>query len=581
MGNPNSGKTTLFNALTGSNQKVGNWPGVTVEQKKGVCTIDPSLLIVDTPGCYSLQPFTPEEQVTADFLRSGPDAILNVVDSTNLERSLLLTTQLAELNIPLTVALNMQDEAQAKGIEVDAASLKGQFGCEFVPISAAKGQNLPQLVEQVVHSTRQGAPKLHYNSTEERYRHIDGAVGKSTTRKRRDAALADKIDAIVLNKWLALPIFVLTMMAVFALSVGGIGGWLTDCINKLTPLLQQALRGAPLCSGNPRLASLLCDGVVGGVMSVVSFVPQIAILFGCIALLEGCGYMSRIAFVTDKLLHGLGLSGRSFVCMVLGCGCTVPAIASTRTVKNAAEREATVTLAPFVPCSAKLAVIAYFTSYVFDGNVLFAVSFYFACVIAIAVGGLTLKLLRRDKQAESLFFMELPPYRLPRAKNVLRQMWQRCKAFLTKAGTVILAASVLLWTLTHLDFSFGWVGIEQSMLADMGRAISPLFAPLGFDDRGCGWQLTVATLCGLAARETVISTLQILLPQGVGAAVSPLGAYTFVLFNLLSVPCVAACGASFAEQGGCKKGLRSAAFQFAMAYVLSLAVYVVGSLFVR
>ena len=582
-GNPNSGKTTLFNALTGSDQQVGNWPGVTVERKTGICRKAPQLHIVDTPGCYSLQPFTPEEKISAQYLREGkPDVILNVVDSTNLERNLFLTAQLKELNIPLVVALNMQDEAKAKGIAVDGAALEKIFRCAFVPVSAAKNDGMDKLTKACLKAAKSKQEPLaaQNESTADKYALIEKAVKLAVRSPKTDAStLTDKIDKIVLNKWLAFPIFALVMTAVFFLSVGGVGGGLTDLIeNKLTPLLQLAAESALSHTKIPWLTSLVCDGMIGGVMSVVSFVPQITILFGCIALLEGCGYMSRIAFITDKLLHSLGLGGRSFVCMILGCGCSVPAILSTRTIKNARERDVTITLTPFVPCSAKLAVIAFFTTYAFDGNALFAVSFYFASIAAIIVGGLLLKLFVREKGGD-VFLMELPPYRMPRARNVLRQMWQRCKAFLVKAGTIILAASVVLWTLTNFDVRFAPANVENSMLARLGKLISPLFAPLGFNDRGCGWQLAVATLSGIAAKETVVTTLQILLPSGIADAVSPLGAYSFVLYNLLTVPCVAACSASFAEQGSRKKGVLSAAFQIAVAYALSLLVYRLGSLF--
>ena len=580
-GNPNSGKTTLFNLLTGSNQKVGNWPGVTVERKSGACVYARELDIADTPGCYSLTPFTPEEQITSDYLKTaGANVIVNVVDSTSPERNLLLTTQLLELGKPVVVALNMQDEAAAKGIEIDARKLQSLFGCEFVPVSAAKGEGVEALVRACIKASKQTvAPRTLADNPDERYKLIENAVRQAvSTRKTSRLETTDKIDKILLNKWLAFPIFAITMMAVFYLSVGGLGGWLTGLINeKLTPLLQSAAENALRSCNMPRLTSLVTDGVISGVMSVAGFLPQVMILFGCIALLEACGYMSRIAFITDKLLHGLGLSGRSFVCMVLGCGCSVPAIVSTRTIKDAAERETTVTLAPFVPCSAKLAVIAFFTSYIFDGNALFAVSFYFASIIAVIIGGLALKLLRKDK-TESVFLMELPPYRLPKAQNVLRQMWERGKAFLIKAGTIILAASVILWALTNLDFRFMPTDAENSMLADIGKAISPIFAPLGFDDGGCGWKFTVATLSGIAAKETVVATLQILLPNGIQNAISPLGAYSFVLYNLLTVPCIAAVSSSFSEQGEWKKGLRSVVFQIITAYLTSLCVYQLGRL---
>lgn len=583
-GNPNSGKTTLFNALTGSNQQVGNWPGVTVERKTGVCKVNPKVLLTDTPGCYSLAPFTPEEKIASDYLRDGkPNVILNVVDSTNLERNLMLTTQLTELGIPVVVALNMQDEARAKGITINGKALAKVFGCTFVPVSATKKEGIEELVDACVRAAGNTPPVPPRNANaHQRYAKIEQAIKLSVGTTKKDVlALTDKIDKIVLNKWLAFPLFAVVMTAVFFVSVGGLGGWLTDLIEeKLTPLLQFAAQIA-LEDAKPWVTSLVCDGIIGGVMSVVGFVPQVTILFGCIALLEGCGYMSRIAFVTDRLLHSLGLSGRSFVCMILGCGCSVPAIMSTRTIKDERERNTTVTLAPFVPCSAKLAVIAYFTSYAFDGNALFAVSFYFASIAVIIIGGFLLKLFQRDKKENDVFLMELPPYRLPRAKNVLRQMWQRCKSFLVKAGTVIFAASVILWVLTHLDIHFALTSTENSLLALLGKTITPLFAPLGFDDCGCGWQLSVAALSGIAAKETVVTTLQMLLPNGIANAVSPLGAYCFVLHNLFTIPCLAACSASFAEQGNWKRGLKSAVFQIVLAYALTLTVYQTGRLLLK
>lgn len=580
VGNPNCGKTTLFNALTGSNQRVGNWPGVTVERKSGICLADKTVALTDTPGIYSLQPFTPEEKVASEYLSQGEaDVIINVVDSTNLERNLLLTTQLIELNIPIVVALNMQDEAQAKGIDIDVKKMQKLFGCPFVWVSAAQKTGIKELVAACRSVRRAGQIKRVRLNADQRYKLIERAVQNAVKQKpsSRKMQLTDKIDEILLNKWLAFPIFALVMTAVFFVSVGGPGGWLTDLINeKLTPYLQFAITNALSGANSPLLASLVSDGIVGGVMSVVSFAPQISLLFGCIAALDACGYMARIAFVTDRALKGLGLSGRSFVCLILGCGCSVPAIMAARTVKSTSERETTVTLAPFVPCSAKLALIAFFSSYAFGGNALVAVSFYFASVIAIILCGLALKLLKKD--GDGVFLMELPPYRLPKISNVLRQMWERCKAFLIKAGTVISASSVLLWVLTNFDFALRQATTDNSMLAGIGKAIAPLFVPLGFDDGGCGWQLSVATLSGLAAKETVISALQILLPQGLNNAVSALGAYSFVLFNLFTVPCVAAVSASFSELGSWKKGLKAVLFQIGTAYLLSLTVYRLGKL---
>ena len=600
VGNPNSGKTTLFNLLTGSNQKVGNWPGVTVERKTGTYKQDGSVAIVDTPGVYSLTPFTPEEAVARDYLTTGnPDVIINVVDSTNLERNLYLTTQLVELGIPVVVALNMQDEAQAKGIIVDKSVLEQAFGCVFVGISAAKNNGVDELIDICI-KTAQGTPTAKITeqhdapcrTAEQRYAMISETVKKaqknSTIVEKSNPKLAQKgnqltvteiIDKIVLNKWLAFPIFAAAMTLVFYLSVGSVGSFLSGLINDtFTPALQLLVSSWLAKADLPWLTSLIVDGIIGGVMSVVGFLPQIMLLFGCISVLEASGYMSRVAFITDRLLNKIGLGGRSFVSMILGCGCSVPAIMATRTIKNINERNATVTLTPFMPCSAKLAVISFFTSYVLGGNALFAISFYFLSILAIILGGLCLKVISRKKSdVENAFIMELPTYRLPTPSNVWKQMKDRGKAFLIKAGTVIFVASVLLWLLTNFNFRFQMVDTGNSMLAKLGKLIAPIFVPLGFNDGGCGWQFSVATLTGIAAKETVVTTLNILLPQGIDGAISGLGAYSFVAYNLLTVPCVATISASFAEQGKLN-GLKSLLFQICAAYVVSLAIYQLGSL---
>lgn len=630
-GNPNSGKTTLFNALTGSNQKVGNWPGVTVERKSGVYKQDTTVAIVDTPGIYSLSPFTPEEKVAHAYLtEDNPDLIINVVDSTNLERNLYLTTQLLELGVPVVVALNMKDEAQAKGISIDEKLLEREFGCKFFAISASKNIGIDELMKiclrTPIHAipaeyaggrasllsrplrsqpSLQGGSKTNVQSKqkahpckgnshsyegkelspEQRYAFIAKTLNKAQSvdpklaPKSNQPTVTEKIDKIVLNKWLAFPIFAVVMAAVFYLSIGSVGGFLTGLINEhLTPALQLAVANWMSGANLPWLTSLVVDGIIGGVMSVVGFVPQIMLLFGCIAVLEASGYMSRIAFITDRLLSRIGLGGRSFVSMILGCGCSVPAIMATRTIKNADEREATITLTPFMPCSAKLAVISFFTTYLLGGNALFAISFYFLSILSIILGGFCLKLFTRNKTDDNTFIMELPPYRAPTPSNVLKQMWERGKAFLYKAGTVIFVASVVLWLLTNFNFRFQLVDTENSMLAAIGKLLAPLFVPLGFNDGGYGWQFSVASLAGIAAKETVVTTLQILLPQGINGAISGLGAYSFVAYNLLTVPCVATVSASFAEQGSWKKGVKTLLFQIVTAYAVSLAIYQLGSL---
>ncbi|MCM1534275.1 MAG: ferrous iron transport protein B [Corallococcus sp.] len=650
-GNPNSGKTTLFNALTGNNQKVGNWTGVTVERKFGEYTGDSRITIVDTPGVYSLTPYSLDEQITADFLLDNdPDVIINVVDSTNLERSLLLTLQLLDLDVPVVIALNMQDEAEAKGISVNADILKEIFKRDFVGISAAKKLGLEELIlccrnttpnspfeftkdaereiSEISALLRGGknkrfrairllsdaareereaftetqlkqsedakrrltkvfgkAPQIAF--TEKRYAHIEKATSLACKVSDSQKAVkarqtTQKIDRILLDKWLAFPVFFAIMALIFYLSIDSVGKFLTNLINgRITPLLQSAVTDLLAPADNAPLTSLVTDGIIGGVMSVIGFVPQVMILFGLIAILEDCGYMARIAFITDRLLNKIGLGGRSFVAMILGCGCSVPAIMSTRTIKSANERYATITLAPFMPCSAKLAVISFFTSKIFDGNALTAISFYILSVCAVIAGGFLLKLLRRSKNAQDAFVMELPVYRAPTVKNVTRQMWERGKSFVIKAGTVIFAASVILWILQSFDFGFRMAETNDSMLAQIGKFISPVFRPLGFDDCGFGWQFSVATLSGIAAKETVVTTLEILLPDGISGCISGIGAYCFVTYNLLTVPCIAAISASFAEQGSLSNGLKTAAFQIAVAYAVTLIIYQTGTAFVR
>ena len=600
-GNPNSGKTTLFNLLTGSNQKVGNWPGVTVERKTGTYKQDSTVAIVDTPGIYSLTPFTPEEQVARDYLAEGkPDVIINVVDSTNLERNLYLTTQLVELGIPTVVALNMQDEAKAKGIVIDNTALEQAFGCKFVGISAAKNIGVAELMDICLITVKKHPSKANHptksplnsaatanvtRNAEERYNFISETVKRAqkidpkVAKNSNQPTFTEKIDKIVLNKWLAFPIFAAVMTLVFYLSVGSVGSFLSGLINDMfTPALQSLVSSWLSKTNLTWLTSLIVDGVIGGVMSVVGFLPQIMLLFGCISVLEASGYMSRIAFITDRLLNKIGLGGRSFVSMILGCGCSVPAIMATRTIKNANERNATVTLTPFMPCSAKLAVISFFTSYILGGNALFAISFYFLSILAVILGGLLLKIVSRKKtDVDNAFIMELPTYRMPTLANVWKQMRDRGKAFLIKAGTVIFVASVMLWLLTNFNFRFESVTTENSMLAGLGKLISPIFVPLGFNDGGCGWQFSVATLTGIAAKETVVTTLNILIPQGINGAISGLGAYSFVAYNLLTVPCVATISAGFGEVGKLN-GLKSMLFQICTAYIVSLCIYQLGSI---
>ncbi len=589
-GNPNCGKTTLFNLLTGDNQQVGNWPGVTVERKTGRYVKDDTVTIADTPGAYSLSPYALDEQITADYLREQhPDVIINVVDSVNLERNLLLTTQLLEMDCAVVVALNMADEAEKLGIEINADILQQKFGCKFFKISATKNAGVDELMNYCSIKPKKRRKPISFNlesdrsvQIAERYRYIKEALRYAVKKKTRDGkqSLTEKIDKIVLNKWLAFPVFFAVMFVIFYLSIDSVGKLLASGINDvLTPLFKNAVTKLLARAESPWLTSLAVDGVISGVMSVIGFLPQVMILFGLIAALEASGYMARVAFITDRLLSRIGLGGRSFVAIILGCGCSVPAITSCRVIKDIRERNATIALTPFTPCSAKLAVISFFTARILNGNAMIAVSFYLVSIAAIIVGGLALKLLsrKRNKYGDA-FVMELPAYRKPSAANVGRQMWERGKAFLLKAGTVILASSVVLWTLTNFDFRFQLSDVADSMLAQIGKFVSSVFTPLGFDDGGCGWQYTVAAISGVVAKETVITTLEILLPAGIEHTISPLGAYCFVVYNILTIPCIGAISASFAEQGNWKNGVKTMIFQLAVSYAVTLAIYQTGRL---
>lgn len=583
-GNPNSGKTTLFNRLTGSNQKIGNWAGVTVERKQGVYKRNADAEIVDTPGAYSLTPYSLDEQITSDYVKSGlPDLIINVVDATNLQRNLLLTTQLLELDVPVVIALNLKDEAESRGLTINPRVLEQQLKCRVFYVSAAQNVGLEEMMDYCLSGKAENARADFPRDTAKRYEKIQNVVSvavKTDESSAKKRGLTEAIDKIVLNKYLAFPIFFVIMCGIFYLSVGSVGKWLTELINaNLTPTIQTWATSLLKNANSPLLTSLICDGIIAGVMSVASFVPQIMLLFGCIAVLEASGYMARIAFITDRLLNKIGLGGRSFVSMILGCGCSVPAVMSARTIKNVNERNATITLTPFVPCSAKLAVISFFTAKVLGGNAALAASFYFVSILTVILCGLILKLIRRNKTESDAFIMELPNYRAPSAANVIKQMWERGKSFLIKAGTVILAASVVLWALQSFNFRLEYVSAESSMLAEIGRAISPLFTPLGFNDGGFGWQFSVASLSGIVAKETVVTTLEILLPVSVDRCISDLGAYCFVAYNLLTAPCIATISASFTELGGFRQGLKTVTFQIVTAYVVTFVLYQVGTLF--
>lgn len=660
-GNQNCGKTTLFNALTGSNQHVGNFPGVTVEKKEGSIKKYKDAVLVDLPGIYSLSPYTSEEVVTRDFLvKERPDAIINIVDATNLERNLYLTLQLMELNIPMILALNMMDEVRASGNSIHIEKLSQNLGIPVIPISAAKGEGISDLlnvviktvkdkkptqkldfcrgeVHRAIHSiahiiedhaeeagypTRFAATKL-VEGDEPMFRELNLDVSdihiidhiveqmEENLDTDREAALADmrysyieslcaqcvvkhqetreqlrseKIDRLLTHKYLGIPIFLLIMMTIFWLTFSVIGAPLQDLlsvwIDCFTALLSDFLVSAEV---TPWLTSLIINGVCAGVGSVLSFLPIIVLLFFFLSLLEDSGYMARVAFVMDKLLRKIGLSGRSFVPMLIGFGCSVPAIMATRTLSSDRDRKMTIVLTPFMSCSAKLPIYGMITAAFFpDHGALVMTSLYVLGIVVAILSGLLLK--KTVFQGNSVpFVMELPAYRLPDAKSVLLHMWEKGKDFLHKAFTIIFIASIVIWFLQSFDWRLNMVSDSaNSILASIGSVIAPIFAPLGFND----WRASTALITGFTAKESVVSTLTILTGAASDAQLSamlpqmfsPLSAFSFLAFTILYMPCVAAFAASKRELGSMKEALLTAGYQTLVAYLVGLVIYQVGSL---
>ena len=664
-GNPNCGKTTMFNALTGANQYVGNWPGVTVEKKEGTARLgDRELTVVDLPGIYSLSPYSMEEIVARDFIiGEGPDAILNIVDATNLERNLYLTVQLLELERPLVLALNFMDEVEARGDSIDVEHLSRQLGVPVVPITAKTGQGLDELlqvahrqmhlgytfepddlydsfthdihhrmgellhdyayaahlpahwaaikllegdklVEEALHLPREvqeelqgiiaeyeGSSDLGDRETliaDSRYQYIERVVEASVVKGHADSGptLSERIDRVVTGKYTALPLFLCAMLAMFVITFGPFGSWLQNGVSALIDLFSGWLDGTLTAAGvSPVLISLVCDGIIAGVGGVLSFLPQIALLFFFLSFLEDSGYMSRAAFIMDRLLRRFGLSGKAFIPMLMGFGCSVPAIMGARTMENEKDRRMTILLVPFMSCSAKLPVYGMIAGAFFGpwaGLVIFGLY-----VLGMLVGILSGILFKRTLFAgePAPFVLELPPYRLPSFENIATHVWQKVKGFLIKAGTLILLMSMVLWLLQSFDFSLHMVDdAAQSMLGTLGSWIAPIFAPLGFGF----WQAAVALLTGLIAKEMVVSSLSMFYgfaltatSAQVAAAMTgftPLSALSMLVFILLYVPCVAAVSTLAREMNSVKWTLFSIAWQLGMAYIAAFLVHTVGLL---
>ena len=675
-GNPNCGKTTLFNALTGSNQFVGNWPGVTVEKKEGKLKGHKDVTITDLPGIYSLSPYTLEEVVARNYLiNERPDAILNIVDGTNIERNLYLSTQLMELGIPVIMAVNMMDIVEKNGDKIHIDKLAKSLGCEVVEISALKGTGVQKAAEKAVviaEKKNRNIPVHKFASevetvlesieeklsgivpeeqkrffaikllerddkiseqvsnlpdvsaeiakieeemdddtesiiTNERYVYISSIIDHCFTRGKKDkVTTSDKIDRIVTNRFLALPIFAVIMFIVYYVSVTTVGTWATDWANdgvfgdgwSLFGLVD--VPGVPVVIGNlldavncaPWLEGLILDGIVAGVGAVLGFVPQMLVLFIFLAFLESCSYMARVAFIMDRIFRKFGLSGKSFIPMLIGTGCGVPGVMASRTIENDRDRKMTIMTTTFIPCGAKLPIIALIAGALFGGASWVAPSAYFVGIAAIICSGIILKKTKMFSGEPAPFVMELPAYHMPTVSNVLRSMWESGWSFIKKAGTVILLSTIVVWFTSY----FGWVDgqfrmledleLDHSILARVGSAVAWIFAPLGWGN----WKSAVAAITGLVAKENVVGTFGILygfsevaedgteIWGSLAGSMTAVAAYSFLVFNLLCAPCFAAMGAIKREMNNAKWFWFAIGYQTLLAYVVSLCIYQIGTL---
>ena len=673
-GNPNSGKTTLFNALTGSNQFVGNWPGVTVEKKEGKLKGHKDVVIMDLPGIYSLSPYTLEEVVARNYLiGERPDAIINIVDGTNIERNLYLTTQIMELGIPVIMAVNMADLLEKNGDKIHLNKLSEKLGCEVVSISALKGTGIKEAAEKAVKlanarkviepahefsakaeeiisavenrltgiapaeqerffaikllekddkiaSQMKSAPDVSAEIkemedafdddtesiiTNERYVYISSIIGDCVTKNRaKEMSTSDKIDRIVTNRWLALPIFAVVMWVVYYVSVTTVGAILTDWTNDtlfgewIIPAAQSFFEGIGCADW---LTGLIVDGIISGVGAVLGFVPQMLVLFFFLAILESCGYMARVAFIMDRIFRKFGLSGKSFIPMLIGTGCGVPGVMASRTIENDRDRKMTIMTTTFIPCGAKLPIIALIAGAIFNGASWVAPSAYFVGIAAIICSGIILKKTKMFAGDPAPFVMELPAYHMPTAGNVLRSMWERGWSFIKKAGTIITLSTIVVWFLLN----FGWVnghfgmlnfdGLEgaameaaqaECILAKIGNLIAWIFTPLGWGN----WKMAVAAITGLVAKENVVGTFGQLFGFAevaedgteiwgqLAGSMTVAAGYSFLVFNLLCAPCFAAMGAIKREMNNAKWFWFAIGYQCGLAYIVSLCIYQIGTL---
>ena len=610
-GNPNSGKTTMYNALTGRNERVGNWAGVTVDKKehpikKSFYSGDQQLIAVDLPGAYSMSPFTSEESITSSYVKhENPDVIINIVDATNLSRSLFFTTQLLELGIPVVVALNKSDINEKKGTKIDAEALSKKLGCPVIKTISVSNGGLKEIVEKAasVAFTQQKAPYSEgdidltdKNVVEEadrkRFDFVNKIVSAVEVRKvqTKEKNSGDKIDAVLTNKWLGIPIFAVVMYLVFQISQVWVGAPIADFLTGLIESFQNWVGGL-LENANPLLYALLVDGIIGGVGAVVGFLPLVMVLYFLIALLEDCGYMARVSVVLDPIFKKVGLSGKSVIPFVIGIGCGVPGIMASRTIENERDRRMTIMTTCFIPCGAKMPIIGLIAGALFGGSSLVAVSAYFIGMAAIICSGIMLKKTKLFAGDPAPFVMELPAYHVPAWGNVFRATWERGWSFIKRAGSVILAATVVLWFLQGFGFENGAFGMvedqDNSVLAAIATKVAWIFAPLGFGN----WRATVASISGLIAKENVVGTFGVLYHYAdelsdngdeiwpeVAASFTAISAYSFMIFNLLCAPCFAAMGAIKREMNNGKWTAIAIGYMCLVAYCASLVVYQIGGL---
>lgn len=579
LGNPNVGKTTLFNALTGSNQHVGNWPGVTVDKKEGFFN---SNKIVDLPGIYALDTFSNEEKVSKKFLESGDvDLILNIVDASNLDRNLYLTMQLKEFKKPIVLLLNMNDIAEKKGIKIDPKKLEKAFNLKVIPITASKKEGLDEVKEFLNKGNfEKYLDQNSYSFKDEAhtYKFIEDKLSDCFNRSGNSSTtLTDKLDKIFLNPWLAYPLFIALMYFVFQFTFSWVGQPISDALDGFLGDTFMPYLSNLLSDTAPWFQSLLVDGIVAGVGGIIVLLPIILALFLCIAILEDSGYMARVAFLMDKFMRKIGLSGKAFLPMITGFGCTVPAIMSARTLESEKDRKLTALLAPFMSCNARLPVYVIFAGLFFPDNASMVVaSLYILGILVAFILGLVFKntLFKKDEEP---FIIELPEYKVPEVRSVLAQLWDKSKSFLKKAGTIIFAMSVVIWFLQSFNFTGMVEDITHSFLYNIGSFIAPIFAPLGFGD----WQASVSLLTGLMAKETIISTMEVIykgdlthmLPQFFTA----LSSYSFMVFVLLYTPCISVVGVMKKEYGG-KFTILSVIFQFLVAWISAFIIYHIGLL---